>query len=71
MTTDDGLHLLGTKPIHLLPPFFVALVGVISGIEVIVAFAAGIFTVLLFGNMRTVKTYRWRADQDAGNKCQD
>jgi len=71
MTTDDGLHLLGTKPIHLLPPFLVALVGVISGIDTIVAFAVGAFAALLFGNMRTVKTYRWRVDQDDENQCQE
>jgi len=71
MTTDDGLHLLGTKPIHLLPPSLVALVGVMSGSDTIVAFAVGIYAVLLFGNMRTVKTYRWRVDQDAEHQCQD
>jgi len=63
MTCDDELHLLGTETSHLVPPSLIALVGVVSTNDTVLAFAAGIFSILLFGNMRTVETYRWRVDQ--------
>ena len=63
MTTDDGLHLLGTQPVHLVVPLAVAVVGWLLDSQTTMAFATGMLTVLLFGNMRTVRTYRWRVDE--------
>jgi len=63
MTTDDGLHLLGTQPVHLVPPFGIGAVGWLVDSGFTSGVAVGMLTVLLFGNMRTVRTYRWRVDE--------
>jgi len=64
MTTDDGLHLLGTQPVHLLPPFGIGAVGLLLDSGFVVGVALGMLLVLLFGNMRTVRTYRWRVESE-------
>jgi len=64
MTTDDGLHLLGTKPIHMVPPIVIGAIATALQSSQIMWFAAGMLTVLIFGNTRCIPTYRWRVDAE-------
>lgn len=64
MTTDDSLHLLGTKSVHQVPGWLAIGVGHATSSEWLVGAGGGILVVLLFGTMRaqSSETYRWRVD---------
>ena len=62
MTTDGGLHILGTQPSHFIVPAVLALVAVGLNSTLLQGVALGMWLTLLFGNTRTARFYRWRVD---------
>lgn len=69
MATDDGLHLLGTKFIHQVPAWTLMVIGTLLDSTWLLGFAAGMLAVLIFGNLRTTRGYRWRVDEGETNDC--
>lgn len=71
MALDGGIHHLGTKMIHDLPALLIIGVGLVLDNAVMMAFAAGMLVVLLFGNIRCrAPFYRWRV-KDPGPRHED
>jgi hypothetical protein len=61
MTLDAGIHHLGTRPVHIAPPFAIGLLGVVLNIDWLMAFAVGMLLMLLIGNVRCrAPYYRYR-----------
>lgn len=66
MTLDAGIHHLGTEVSHLVVPLGILALGGVFDHTPTMSFAAGILSVLVFGNMRCQSPYyRWRV-KDAG-----
>ena len=63
MSTDDELHIMGTKLNHYIVPWGILAIGVIIGVKPLGWITLGMFLVLLHSNMRTVNTYRGRVDR--------
>lgn len=61
MTTDGGIHILGTKPIHVVPALALLGIGVLLQSNFVKGAGFGMALVLLFNNMRAgAPRYRWR-----------
>jgi len=61
MTTDDGLHLIGTRMAHQIPMWVFMLSGLVLDNQLLTGVGMGIALVILAGNMRAqAPDYRWR-----------
>jgi hypothetical protein len=64
MTTDDGLHLIGTRMAHQIPMWVFMLSGLVLDNQLLTGVGMGIALVLIAGNMRAgAPEYRWRVEK--------
>jgi hypothetical protein len=64
MTTDDALHLIGTRMVHQIPMWAFMIIGLVLDNQLLTGVGMGIGLVLIAGNMRAqAPDYRWRVEK--------